>query len=51
MKKSECYKEAMKRVISSPYNENADEVIDIIQVLIHDYELALYEEREAKENV
>lgn len=50
MKKSELYREAMKRVMMSSYIENADEAIDIIQLLMHDYELAIFdEERESKD--
>ena len=45
MKESECYKEAMKRVIDSPYNENADEVIEILRVLMPKYESALLVEK------
>ena len=52
MKKSELYREAMKSVMMSPYIESADEAIDIIQLLMHDYELAVFEEeKEETDNV
>lgn len=51
MKKSELYREAMKSVMMSPYIENADEAIDIIQLLMHDYELEIFEEERESEDV